>query len=284
MTDISKKISCAIIIVTHNSELHLKKNLHCLMAQTRSANQIIIIDSGSKDIEYLSDIKHLPNVQVVLTGEDIGFCRGNNAGMRLVDPHCEHVLFLNPDAFLPPTFLEMATQVMEKPENGHVGMLTGSLLGYDMTNDRPTGRYDSTGIFRTWYGRFYDRDQGNSCTSIVRQGPECVPAICGALMFCRMNALRQVLLNDSDVFDNAFFMYKEDIDLSLRLQDKGWRLLLEPTLTAYHCRGWNRNRKKVSRTFRLMSAKNDLKINLKRRSIYALYSSLTYLAVRLFNA
>ena len=30
-------------------------------------------------------------------------------------------------------------------------------LGYDIKSDQPTGKYDSTGIFRTWYGRWHDR-------------------------------------------------------------------------------------------------------------------------------
>lgn len=274
-------MACAIVIVTHNSEAYINKNLACLMKQTQPADKIIIVDSGSRDPTYL---RKLPKVHVIMAGKDVGFCKGNNIGIAHVDSSIPYVLFLNPDAFLTPNFLAPAIETMNRSENKDIGILTGPMLGYDILADRPNGRYDSTGIFRSWYGRFYDRDQGKPITSVSRPLPECVPAICGALMFCRMAALRQVQLSDNEVFNNTFFMYKEDIDLSLRLRDKGWRLLLDPQLVAYHCRGWNPDRSKVPRALRLMSAKNDLKINVRRKSPYAAYSLILYLAVGLFDA
>ena len=59
----------------------------------------------------------------------------------------------------------------------------------------------------------------------------------GAVCLCRMQALRQAMV-DNQVFDNTFFAYKEDVDLSWRLGLLGWKCLYIPEAIAYHGRGW----------------------------------------------
>jgi GT2 family glycosyltransferase len=56
------------------------------------------------------------------------------------------------------------------------------------------------------------------------------------VLFCRRSALESVAA-DGEVFDESFFMYKEDVDLSLRLRRAGWRLMYSPQVTAGHVRG-----------------------------------------------
>src|SRR5262249_10125234 len=158
------------------------------------------------------------------------FCRGNNIGMEYVSIATQYIFFLNPDAFLNPDFLEMAIQFMEQPVNQSCGAVTGTTLGYDITQNKPTGKYDTTGVFRKWYGKWYDRGQGGKQQSSLYQSQEFLPAICGAVFFCRKKALDDVKLRGNEVFDPSFYMYKEDIDLSLRLRQKGWDLIFLPHL------------------------------------------------------
>jgi GT2 family glycosyltransferase len=86
---------------------------------------------------------------------------------------------------------------------------------------------------------------------------EDLPAACGALMFCRTQALEEVALAKNQVFDQRFFMYKEDIDLSLRLRGRGWRVARRPDLLCHHGRGWQ-GRPKMSYRSRYLSARNEL--------------------------
>ena len=232
-----KRPTTSVIIVTHNSQLFMPKAMLCLKNQTLSPAQIVIVDSGSNDTSYLNLYPNERNVEIVLAGKDIGFCKGNNIGMSRVQTDCDYVFFLNPDAFLTPEYIEGAVAYMEDAKNQQCGMLTGVLLGYDIHADKPTGRYDSTGIFRKWYGKWYDRGQGMEMQAGQYDRKEPLPAICGAAMFCRKKALESVLLRDGEVLDSTFFMYKEDIDLVVRLRKKGWGLMFVPDLTAYHCRG-----------------------------------------------
>ncbi len=275
--------STSVVIVTHNSERFIHKNVEALTKQTLPAQRIVIVDSGSRSTSYLDPYRARDDIVVVEDQKDIGFCAGNNSGMKHIHPDSHYVLFLNPDAFLQPNFLERAQSIINTPENNTVGCLSGPLLGFDIDKDTPTGRYDSTGVYRTWYGKWYDRDQGHPTDSATNTHTEHPTAICGALMFCRREALQDILLRGTEVWDSTFYMYKDDIDLSLRLKKSGWKLLFVPDLPTYHCRGWNTDRKCMPREFRLMSARNELRINARHCLPGLLYSSIKYCAVRFAN-
>lgn len=280
----TKKARCSVIIVTHNSERVIHKAMECLYVQSVPADQILLVDTGSLDRSYLSRYEQDDNTQIIFAGNGVGFCRGNNEGFKHIAPETDYVFLVNPDAFLTERFIEEALAFMECPKNASCAVVTGKVYGYDLNNDCPSGFYDTTGIFQQWYGRWYDRGQGECCEENTYETVQDVPAICGALMFCRKKALDTILLRDREFFDNRFFMYKEDIDLSVRLRAKGWRLVYNPKLTAYHCRGWNPDRRQMPRRLRLVSARNELWIHLRARFVFGtVYSSLKYASVALFN-
>lgn len=275
---------CSVIIITHDNQSVIHKAVDCVRRQSRLPAQILIVDTGSKDRGYLRQYELADDTTVIYGGDEIGFCRGNNIGYQAVSSDVDYVLFLNPDAFLSPQFIEGAVGFMEEPDNASCGMLTGVLYGYDLAADCPSGRYDSTGIFRKWYGRWFDRGQGKPVSDHLYNVIEEVPAICGALMFCRRSAVESVLIREREVLDSTFYMYKEDIDFSLRLKSKGWKLKYVPSLSAYHCRGWNCDRRKMARKVRLISARNELVVQRKAFSpIGLIYSMVKYVSVLLFN-
>jgi GT2 family glycosyltransferase len=149
------------------------------------------------------------------------------------------------------------------------------LAGYDSDLDLPTGRLDSTGIFRRWYGKWYDRGQGQPDGANYRSA-QTVPALCGAFLFCRRRALEPEL---PQLFDENFFLYKEDIDLCLRLRRRGWQCRYEPALAVFHCRGWSADRKQMSRGLRLMAARNEVRLTVKHRSPYIAWALAKLLLV-----
>lgn len=276
--------ACSVIIVTHNSEKHIPKAMECLRKQTRPADKIVIVDSGSTNPEYLAVYKDNPDVILVLAKGDVGFCKGNNIGWNKISNDSDYVFLLNPDAFITPDYLQKAIAFMENPRNKRCAALTGTTIGYDILADKTTGKYDSTGIFSKWYGGWYERGQGAAFQESLFAKQENIPAICGAIFFCRSKALQEVLIRNTEILDNTFYMYKEDIDLSLRLRKKGWTLAFVPDLVAYHCRGWNPDRKKMPRKMRLCSAKNEFYINSRRlHPMGMVYSGLKYTAVKFLD-
>jgi N-acetylglucosaminyl-diphospho-decaprenol L-rhamnosyltransferase len=279
-----KRSLCTVIIVTHDSEKVLDKAMDRLFTQTIPPLEIILVDTGSKNIDYLRPYLKKPFVKLLFSGKESGFCRGNNLGYLQVKETSPYILLLNPDAFLTPTFIEKAQNFMEDTQHHFSAAITGTILNWDLEKDRASTKIDTTGIFRTWWGKWYDRDQGNYTDKKPYSKIEEVPALCAAVLFCRKYALDNVLMERSRLFDDSFHMYKEDIELSLRLRKKGWKLLFVPELIAYHCRGWQPVRKQMPRWCRLLSAKNELTIHWRMRSpIGITYSLLKYIAVKGFN-
>lgn len=253
----------AVIIVAYDSGRVLRRCLDHVLGQTRRPDLIVVVDNNSPDPSYLDEIPPAGAIRVIRLPRNEGFCQANNIAYSAARG-CSYVLFLNPDAFLSECFLEDALARFECPESGSVGCLTGTLLGFDVEHGRPTGRIDSIGIFQKWYGRWYDRGHGAQASSIALSGTVEVPAACGALMLCRVRALEEASLRPGAVFDPGFFMYKEDIDLSLRLRAKGWRIVYAPELLCHHGRGWQ-GRDVAPYRARYLSVRNELRICLRHR-------------------
>ncbi len=270
----SSKIS--LIIVTHNSERFMRRCLASIDSQTVAVEQVMIVDSGSDDPSYLDEFQSRPRTSIHFK-ENIGFAAGNNFGVQCVtnDPH--YIVFMNPDIILQADAIEQSMETLS--QNQTAAIVSGKLKGYDLSSGSGTGLLDSTGIFRTWYGRWYDRAQG-CIDNLSFDKLQEVPALCGAYMFCRTAALSD---EGPEIFDETFFMYKEDIDLCLRLRKKGWKMLYQPAVLAFHGRGWSSDRGEVDYRTRCMASRNEVALNRKHRSPYIVWAVLKYLLVRLFH-
>jgi GT2 family glycosyltransferase len=262
----------SVIIVTHNSQDALPLCLDALRSQVGCSLSVIVVDSGSEDPGYLRKLKEKYEFTLIET-TNIGFSKANNIGFRAVSDDCRMVVFQNPDTLLPESYLLKAFTLLE--EEPEAAVISGILAGYDLVARKPTQQIDSTGIFRRWYGRWYDRDQG-SLISVTRRQKQFLPAVCGALFACRMEALRGL---GNYIFDPDFFLYKEDIELSIRLRKKGWKLLFDPALQAFHGRGWNPQRGGVSLALRQIAAKSEVLLYKKHPSPYMLWALMKYFLV-----
>ncbi len=265
----------AVIIVSHDSATVLPHCLDALAAQTLQPAEIIIVDSGSASTRYLEPYGKTGRARVFLK-KNCGFGRANNHGYQTLGQGIDYVLFLNPDAFPYPDSLQRAVSFLEQQSD--VGCVGARLSGYDIDVGQTTGLLDSTGVFRKWYGCWYDRAQGEAEQGQYRQ-VEDVPAVCGAFMLCRHQMLDQVALEGGAVFDPDFFLYKEDIELCLRIWKKSWRITYLPQVQAYHCRGWQ-TRRRISYGQRCIAAGSELILYKKHPSTYLLWALLKYALVR----
>ena len=263
------------IIVSHNSEQVLPLCLARLAQQSLALTPPMVVDSGSRPSDYLDALQREFSFRLLKT-DNIGFSRANNLGFTALveaDDNSEMIVFLNPDTLLPPGYLAQAAACLDA--NPQAAIVAGRLLGYDAKSGQATGKIDSTGVFRSWYGRWYDRDQGKETNTIQRQR-RYLPAACGALLCCRRTALEALT---DHIFDPDFFLYKEDIELCLRLRKKGWQILYQPDLTAYHCRGWDNRRGAVPYRLRKIAAASELVLYRKHPSIYIIWALLKYIMV-----
>lgn len=264
------------VIVTHNSETVLPLCLKELIDQEDVYVSVTIVDSGSADTSYLHSLQKNFSFELI-EESNIGFSRANNKGYEAAGSTSEVVVFLNPDTILPRNYLSQAVEILVR--NPQAAIVSGILEGYDPQQEKTTGLLDSTGVYRKWYGRWYDRHQGEPLQNVSLTSQE-LPAVCGALMVCRQEALKAL---GSDIFDNDFFLYKEDIELSLRLRERGWKLLFTPNLHAFHCRGWKKDRKTMSSQTRLTAARSEVLLYRKHPSPYMVWALFKYILVRWFR-
>ncbi len=264
------------VIVSHNSQEVIERCLAGLQKQTHPLNEIVVVDSGSTETHYLEKLAGRDSISLI-KAENIGFSKANNLGVKHLKSPPQVLLFLNPDTFLFPEAVEKACRRLdERPE---LGMLSGKLLAFDLGTKRANGKIDSSGVFRAIYGRWYDRGQGKEDLGQYDR-PMDVPALCGALLFCRRRAVDEFA---GRIFDPDFFLYKEDIELSLRLRKKGWLLEYYPEIVAYHCRGWQQKRRAVSLGTRIMAAKSEILLYKKHPSPYMLWALCKLILVRVFH-
>ncbi|MGH9243229.1 MAG: glycosyltransferase family 2 protein [Acidimicrobiales bacterium] len=250
--------SVGVVIVTYNNDRTLLRSLEALLGGSRPPDEVVVVDNASSDGRPLEAAERLDElIRVVREPSNLGFCATNNVGYQALGEH-PHVLFLNPDAFVTATFLADAIGRLEREPT--IGAVGPKLSGFDVTSSAPTGRIDSTGIYQTAYGRYYDRGRGEVDRGQYDGPPADVPALCAAAMLCRRAALDDVAPPDGAVFDESFFMYKEDIDLSLRLRRHGWRLVVDPSLVVYHCRGSSGDRRTMPAWARRRSVGNEWRI------------------------
>ena len=176
------------IIVTHNSQKYIQKCIDAIHQQEYSVAKIIIVDSGSDDSSYLDPYNEQEHIHVIVA-DNIGFSCANNLGWQHCRKKSGYTVFLNPDTFLSPQFVDKALSSMG--DEKMVAAVSGKLMGFDLESGGKLTKFDSTGIFRTTYGRWFDRGQGAEDLGQY-ESKEIVPALCGALLFCKNEALESL--------------------------------------------------------------------------------------------
>jgi len=264
-------LSTSVCVVTWNSEAEIGPCLESLLAQSEPPVEILVVDNASSDATMSWVESFGSAVRSVRHERNLGFAAAVNRAFR----ETAGALFatVNPDVRLDPGYLRAARVALERhPRAGGVqGVLTlpdgaragksdpdgGAVAPAARGRDAPasalTGRaIDSTGIVLGRDLRARDR------TRLPREseGDE-VFAVCAAAAVYRRAALEEVAYPGGEVFDEAFFAYKEDVDLGWRLRDFGWTSRCVPDARGEHARGWRPGaRERVPPWIRVHSLKN----------------------------
>ena len=219
-------------IVTYNSESDIEACLYAVMKQTYPIHEIIVIDNNSQD-ETVSKVRAFSNVQLVLNQQNTGFAPAHNQAMQMTDT--DYVLVLNPDVQLHDTYIGEIIGALES--DSCIGMATGKLY-----RDIDKKLLDSTGIQMKKNRRAIDRganeiDVGQYDSLIYIFG------VSGAAAIYK-RAMIQNISYGNQFFDESFFAYKEDVDVSWRSQLLGWKAVFVPHALASHGRGWKEEKKR----------------------------------------
>jgi GT2 family glycosyltransferase len=183
--------------------------------------EIIVIDNHSTDncIAYLKPI--FTNVIFVESKENLGFARACNLGLRMAKGM--YVLFLNPDTLIQEDTIEKSIAVFENNEKiGALGVRMIDGHGTFLKESKRSFPSPATSLFKLFGLSFlFPRSRFFSAYHLghlnEHENHE-VDVLCGAYMMARKNILDVV-----GGFDKKFFMYGEDIDLSFRIQQLGYK-------------------------------------------------------------
>ncbi|MEK7473693.1 MAG: glycosyltransferase family 2 protein [Patescibacteria group bacterium] len=218
----------AIQVITHHSSKHLAPLLESLKAQTFQEFEMWFLDNSEN-----RDEAELSRAQVVSSGlrhtfivneTNTGFAGGHQA--MFLSHEAPFVMLLNDDATLAPEYLERVMRRIESDPK--IGSITGLVLRSDGVT------IDTTGLEYKCLAQIVDRFAGCQMSNVRSQMySEEVFGVSGAIGLYRRSAVEKA----GGLFGPKWFMYKEDVDLALRLRNAGFVSWFEPEAIAWHARG-----------------------------------------------
>ena len=254
----------SLVIINYNNKSYLKRCMNSIFDQTYKNLEIIFIDNESKDgsFEYMKEEYHDNGILLIRNKINNGYAGAANQGIKLSKG--KYVMILNPDIIMESDFIEKMIVFIESDET--IGALSGKLLKYDFERNKKLNYIDSAGIIMFKNTRCIDRGQNEEDLGQYDK-TEQVFGVCGAAPLYRRSCLEKVSI-DGEYFDEDFFAYKEDVDLSWRLNLAGFKNMYYPKAIAYHGRGLGgsnggvidfiKNRKTQSKFLRGISYRNHL--------------------------
>lgn len=225
-----------IVIVNYNVQYFLEQ---CLLSVQRAigtmAVEVYVVDNNSVDGSIEMVAEKFPWVKLIANKDNTGFSKANNQAMRVAQG--EYVLLLNPDTVIEEDTLVKIVDFMDQhPDAGGLGVKMVDGKGKFLPESKrglptpETSFYKIFGISRLLpkskkFNRYHLGNLDNDSTHEIE-------ILSGAFMMMRKKALDQVGL-----LDEAFFMYGEDIDLSWRIIQGGWKNYYYPDTCIIHYKG-----------------------------------------------
>lgn len=209
----------AVIIVNWEGIDVLPPCIEALRRQTRSPDEMIVVDNGSAD-GSLEWARQQADLTVVELGRNTGFAPAANTGIEQAGR--ADVLLLNNDVQADGRLVEHLLAQLDRAEP-RFGFSTARLV---RRHDRTI---DAAGAFLDVAGVPGHRGMGDDMDAPQHLEPRTVPAACAAATL-----YRREMLEDIGLFAPSFFAYYEDADLSARAVLRGWRGAYVPEAIAWH--------------------------------------------------
>lgn len=212
----------SIIIVNWNGKRWLKPCLESVFRQTYRHFEVILVDNGSGDdsVEYLAE--NFPKVKVIPLDQNLGFAKGNNAGIAKAKG--DIVFLLNNDTVIDKDMLEKIVPIFDNPKIGTVQP--------KIVLQREPGKLDLAGAF--WTSTTFLSYFGLRADSTLQKYNEPLKVFSnkGAAMFVRKSMLDKI-----GSFDEDFWCYYEETDLCHRAWLAGFECWYYPVSTCHHANG-----------------------------------------------
>lgn len=217
----------SIVILNYNVRYFLELCLKSAQAAITTIDaEIIVVDNNSKDSSCQMVKTLFPEVHLIENKKNFGFSKANNMGV--LKAKGDYLCILNPDTVVAEdTFVKLLNFAEKKEKLGIVGckLINGS--GVYLPESKRNIPYASVSLKKIlgnpkhYYANHLESNNIGEVSILV-----------GAFMF-----LKREVYNEVDGFDEDYFMYGEDIDLSYKVLKAGYKNYYYGQTTAIHFKG-----------------------------------------------
>ena len=229
-------MTLSVVIVNYNVKYFLEQCLISVLKAMKGINgEVFVVDNASVDGSCQMVKERFPNVRLIENSQNHGFSFANNQALRVVSG--EYVLVLNPDTVVEEGTFSKCLQFMDKhPDAGGLSVKMIDGKGKFLPESKRALPSPMVSFYKIFgfaklfphskkFGRYHLGHLNENQTHEI----EILP---GAFMFIRKRAL-----DKAGLFDETFFMYGEDIDLSYRIILNGFKNYYFPETTIIHYKG-----------------------------------------------
>ncbi len=226
----------SIIIVNYNVSYFLEQCLQSVITATHGLeSEIYVVDNSSVDNSVEMVQQKFSQVKLIANKDNVGFAKANNQAIRLSQG--EYVLLLNPDTVVEAdTFHKTVSFMDAHPQAGGLGVKMVDGKGVFLPESKRGLPVPSVAFYKIFglskifkkskkFGKYH-------LTYLNENDINEVEVLSGAFMLLRKTALDKVGLLDED-----YFMYGEDIDLSYRITQGGYKNYYYPLTRIIHYKG-----------------------------------------------
>lgn len=226
----------SVIIVNYNVKYFLEQ---CLFSVTKACSgmdaEIIVVDNNSTDGSRSWLEPAFPTVKFYWNSANVGFAKANN--QALATAKGEYILFLNPDTILPEDCITRCIAFFkDNPEAGALGIRMVDGSGKFLKESKRAFPSPLTSLFKlSGFARLFPRSKlfaRYHLGHLPEDKNHEVDVLAGAFMM-----IPKKVLDEIGNFDERFFMYGEDVDLSFRIQKAGYRNYYFSESTIIHFKG-----------------------------------------------
>ncbi len=224
--------SVGAVVVSYNSAAYLADCLRSLRSE--GVAEVVVVDNassdGSVDVARTADA----GVTVVETGANLGFGAGANRGVAATES--DYVLILNPDTVVEPGMVKALSEALDRDDG--LALVGPRIENLDGTLYPSVRRFPNltVALGHAFLGLIWPTNPFTRRYRMLDWDHDCPAAdvdwVGGACVLVRRSAFDLVA-----GFDEAYFMYVEDVDLCWRLGRAGWRIGYEPGGRVAHALG-----------------------------------------------
>ncbi len=231
----------SVIIVNYNVRFFLEQCLYSVQKAIERLNgeqysaEVFVVDNHSVDGSVREVQQKFPDVILIENQENAGFSRANN--QAIARSSGRYVLLLNPDTVVvEDTFLQCIEFMDTHPDAGALGVKMIDGKGAFLPESKRALPTPGVSFYKMFgLSSLFPKSRKFGKYNLGYLDPDeihCVDVLAGAFMF-----LRKETLEKTGYLDESFFMYGEDIDLSYRITQAGYRNYYFPRTTIIHYKG-----------------------------------------------